>query len=210
MNLKDPLTSVTKRKQQAIFDMQKFSDYSAELDAYNERLRKKLEKLKLELQSCGKFFSIIYFLLFIFYLFFFLKENELKTSKQEKIKLQNIYDNQELTSQDVERINNEKVQLEEQLLAIHQQKEVFEKAINNKEIQITKQTDEVDKLVKKYNETARALQLIPSNSKYANGVDFYVTFNSVSCDSTVENLRNSIKVKTKRRNISLILKTLLF
>lgn len=134
----------------------------------------------------------------------------MKTSKQEKIKLQNIYDNQELTSQDVERINNEKVQLEEQLLAIHQQKEVFEKAINNKEIQITKQTDEVDKLVKKYNETARALQLIPSNSKYANGVDFYVTFNSVSCDSTVENLRNSIKVKTKRRNISLILKTLLF
>lgn len=94
------------------------------------------------------------------------------------------------------------------MLAIHQQREVFEKAINHKEIQITKQVDEVDKLVKRYNETSRSLQMIPSNAKYANGVDYYLTFNSTSCDSTIETLRNTIKVNKNSFSLTIITKTL--
>ena len=92
-------------------------------------------------------------------------------------------------------MNTEKSTLEEQLMSVGNQKDSIEKIIFEKEIQISKKLEDVEREIQSFNNMARKLQLIPTNSKYAKGVNYQLHLNTQAPESVVETLKSTIKVK---------------
>jgi len=118
---------------------------------------------------------------------------EIENVRLERSQLLETIDSQELNAVDVERMNNEKSTLEEQLSSIANQKESTEKHIFEKEIQISKKLEDVDRIIQQFNITARKLKIIPLNSKFAKGVNYQLTFSSHSPDLIVDQIKGVIK-----------------
>jgi len=121
------------------------------------------------------------------------RDFELQQAAKEKAEYQSIVEKQEVNLSDMERMQQEKSNLEEQSNAAVAARESLEKSVYDKEIQISKKLEELEKYVQQYNSTSRKLKLAPSNAKHAHGVDYLLAFNSHIPDSCLESIKNFVK-----------------
>jgi len=90
-------------------------------------------------------------------------------------------------------MNNEKSTLEQHLSSVATQKEGIEKIVFDKEIQISKKLEYVEKVLQQFNTIVRKLQMIPSNSKFAKGVNYQLSLNSHNPELILDHLRGTVK-----------------
>ena len=132
------------------------------------------------------------------------KQEEILSVQKEKAELTETVERQEISPADVERMNNEKAQLEELLTNVANQKDTIEKVIFDKEIQISKKAEDVEREISQFNSLGRKLRIIPSNAKYANNINYQLTFLSHAPDHVVDTIKSTIKpsLDTLRVNLS--------
>eukprot|EP01116_Phalansterium_solitarium_P009020 TRINITY_DN23011_c0_g1_i1.p1 TRINITY_DN23011_c0_g1~~TRINITY_DN23011_c0_g1_i1.p1 ORF type:complete len:634 (-),score=285.00 TRINITY_DN23011_c0_g1_i1:320-2221(-) len=126
------------------------------------------------------------------------KQNELKAAQKEKELLQHTVDTQPMSAADVEKLTAERVALEEQLAATRALVEENERIVFDKEITISKKVEEFEKAVQAYGTQARKLKLVPSNAKYAKGIEFQIQFNPHNPDAIVDQIRGTIKPELEK------------
>lgn len=64
----------------------------------------------------------------------------------------------------------------------------------DKEIQISKRLEEVEKFVAQFNVTGRRMKIIPATAKYANNINYQISFNMATPEDTTEFLKSTVKV----------------
>lgn len=73
-------------------------------------------------------------------------------------------------------------------------KDEIGRAIETKEVDFSRKLEEVERVIMDFNTAARNAQLIPSNAKYAKGVNFMLQFNAYSPEDTAEHIKTVVKV----------------
>lgn len=105
-------------------------------------------------------------------------EQELNEAELQRAGLQAQVDAQDICPEDIDRMNADKDQLVRTLEALSQAKEEASRVFWDRELQVQKRLDTVEKLVQEYNYTAERLALIPADACNAGGHDFELVFNA--------------------------------
>jgi SMC interacting uncharacterized protein involved in chromosome segregation len=136
-------------------DEQKFIKYIADLHQHREKVESSMELMKKELEG---------------------RRGQKIELEQEKLRLQTVVANQELSTADVEKMNSEKRQLEQVLESMRRQREQIEAQCADTSSRLETKLTEVAEMVQHYNGLATESRLIPASAKYARGLDFEVRF----------------------------------
>ncbi|XP_070568696.1 kinetochore protein NDC80 homolog [Ptychodera flava] len=147
----DKMASLNDRKQLLQTDLKRFENYLQELESHKRSLSLRQQEKDEDFQR-----AVL----------------EEKQQLEEIQHLQHIYDTQELSAADVERINREKRDLTRHVEALEKEKEEIDKQIWNEEMEISRQHEEAENHVQEYNNQARQLKLIPPTAENAHGIDY--------------------------------------
>ncbi|XP_077977055.1 kinetochore protein NDC80 homolog [Glandiceps talaboti] len=147
----DQLAELSNKKQLLKCDLENFKTYVHEMEAHKQSLDQRLQEKEEEFQRA---------------------ELGEKQQLAEIQRLQHIYDTQEFSAADVERINREKRDLARHLETLDKEKEEVDKQMWAEEMEIAKQHEETEKHVQEYNSLARQLKLIPVTAENAHGIDY--------------------------------------
>jgi len=156
-------------------DVEKLGELIAKLQKHTEGLDKKIEARKVEFQS---------------------KQETLTSLKAEKDGLDEELEKQEVTPLEVQEMGHQRAMLKETLSSLDEQKENTKREIWDLEMKISKKQSGIDLNVKKFNNLALEVELIPSTAKHANGADLELAVNTLenSADAMVNlDLTNTIK-----------------
>lgn len=120
-----------------------------------------------------------------YYVFDSYLEHELADAEVQRASLQAQVDAQDICPEDIDRMNADKDQLVRTLESLNTAKDESSKVFWDRELQVQKKLDVVEKLVQEYNYTCERIGLIPKDAVHANGLEFDVTFNphSVKLDA---------------------------
>ncbi|XP_002733464.1 kinetochore protein NDC80 homolog, partial [Saccoglossus kowalevskii] len=147
----DKLSELMERKQLLQSDIDRFDRYLNELESHKRVLDQKHQQKDEDLQRHAL---------------------EEKQYLEEIQRLQHIYDTQELSATDVERINSEKTDLSRQMEILKKEKEELDKLAWQQEMKIAKKQEQTERHVQEYNNFARQLKLIPPTAENAHGIDY--------------------------------------
>ncbi|ORX94356.1 hypothetical protein K493DRAFT_203556, partial [Basidiobolus meristosporus CBS 931.73] len=156
VSVESPLVAAQKEHDILKSDTEKFTEYLNHLQSKKEKLQDSNVALTEEVQS---------------------KEQELGQLEEEKADLQRQVDEQEISMTDVERMNAERDQLSKNLNTANSRLEEINKTSWEKEIETQKKLDDVERVIQEFNSFAYKLGLIPSDSPYANGIEFDIKLN---------------------------------
>eukprot|EP00761_Pharyngomonas_kirbyi_P001744 gb/GECH01001748.1/.p1 GENE.gb/GECH01001748.1/~~gb/GECH01001748.1/.p1 ORF type:complete len:632 (+),score=176.41 gb/GECH01001748.1/:1-1896(+) len=99
-------------------------------------------------------------------------QETIKNLENEKKDLQDQLSRQELSPEDVEQMNQEKMQLEDQLQTLTEQLDDLKATKRHSVKEISSELDALEKLVVEYNKIAGSVLLIPREAEHAQGQDF--------------------------------------
>lgn len=123
-----------------------------------------------------------------------LTEVELATITTEIKSLQQIVSKQQIQKGNIETLMKERATWQEHLTTAITRKEELNKACSDLEIQVAKELDAVDHVVKEFNQKAWSAHCLPSTTKRAAGIDYQLTFDTNFPDQLITRLRTTIKV----------------
>jgi kinetochore protein NDC80 len=160
---KTPLETLRDTTRDLSGDIDKFRKLIANLQTHKQQLIKKLAERTSEAEA---------------------KKRELEGATLERDQLQRIFDAQDLSAADVERMNKDRNMLEETLSQAVAQKETAQAAVWQLEVEISKKFEELDRIVHTFNGKAAIMQLIPATAKYAKGRSLELAVNYHAANST--------------------------
>ena len=192
-----PLETLSQRRKDFLSDIEKFNNLIATLKTHLAKNKKKYDDNLAELQQ---------------------KRAEAEALTQEKARLEDIFQHQELTPADVERIKNARAKLDEQLKAVVAKKEELDQRAWKSEMALSKKLEVAENMANEFNRLAESLQLLPRSAPNANGVNYEIKINphtpnmreivSVDMKGTVvpnlTTLRESINERVHRINGELV------
>ncbi|KAJ3392143.1 kinetochore-associated Ndc80 complex subunit ndc80 [Lobulomyces angularis] len=123
------------------------------------------------------------------------KETELEKVLNEKNSLQQVVDSQEISPADVDRMNAERDQLQSTLIQLSNKQEEVNKRVWEKEIEIQKEMDKLDKLIKAFNDSSFQLGLSdPSADGDGKIYELILNFHASKTDEMLNlDLKNVVK-----------------
>lgn len=155
-NGQSELVSLETKKTTAEADLQKFKHLNTQLTEHVEQLQKKFDSIKSEHQQ---------------------KQIELKELAEEKTKLEDQLDKQELSHFEVQSMTHRRCMLEESLASLDEQKQKIQADIWDIEMKMCKSIAQVESNIHEFNALGVKLHMIPSSAKFAGGEDYELTFN---------------------------------
>ncbi|XP_077572024.1 kinetochore protein NDC80 homolog isoform X2 [Stigmatopora nigra] len=150
-NQKDRLESKRMEIMRMESDLQKLHDYHANVEAYQTNQEKKCLELVDELNHAV---------------------SRLESLKVEQCELQKVRQNQKYTPADIERINQEKRELQQGVTTHGKSLEQAQQHKWSEEITVAKFKEKVELKLNEYHKFARKLKLIPASAENACGHDF--------------------------------------
>lgn len=154
-NRPDQLTDLRTVNEHLQKDKAKFETLCQEMDAYLGTVMKKHEERRKGLEEA---------------------EEALEQLQREVGELQDEVSRQSVPVEEAERMIREKIELNETRVTVNNEKEIVEKNVWNKELEVSKKLEEVEIKVKTYNETAAQLGLL----KQSSDVDLSINFSTHS------------------------------
>lgn len=151
-----PLVALERKKGDFLSDIAKFQKLIASLQQHKQGLGSKLEERKADLTH---------------------RDAELAAVRTDNASLRERIAAQEINLADVERMSKERARMEEVLRSVSQQREALDKAVWDSEVQLAKQQEALDCVVRLYHSTGDRLKLIPKTAKRAEGMDYEVEIN---------------------------------
>ncbi|KAI9143730.1 HEC/Ndc80p family-domain-containing protein [Paraphysoderma sedebokerense] len=152
-----PLVTLDRQKQVLMSDNEKFQQYISRLQSKKSKLEEANSKLTAELEE---------------------QVRQLEQLNSEKLSLQAQIDAQDISPADFDRMTSEREQLTKALETLQQKIDEISKQMWDKEINVQKKLDQIEKLVQDYNTTAYKLGLLPAETSiYADGVKVELEFN---------------------------------
>lgn len=152
-----PLVTLDRQKQVLMSDNEKFQQYISRLQSKKSKLEEANSKLTVELEE---------------------QVRQLEQLNSEKLSLQAQIDAQDISPADFDRMTSEREQLTKALETLQQKIDEISKQMWDKEINVQKKLDQIEKLVQDYNTTAYKLGLLPAETSiYADGVKVELEFN---------------------------------
>lgn len=113
---------------------------------------------------------------------------EIAEYEQQKIELSSQVEAQQISPEDIDRMNSEKDQLCKILEGITQTKEEITRIFWERENSVFKKIEQVEKLVQEYNFTGEKIGVIPEEARNATGIIYEISLNPQG--QKVENLLN--------------------
>jgi kinetochore protein NDC80 len=156
-NTQNDLSEFHSRRANYLSDLQKFTKLIEQVQAHKATLIRKLEEKKQELKE---------------------RKEAMENMKLEKASLDKALSEQQITPFEVQRMNHQRQMCDEALQLLSKQKETVQNDIWQAEMQVSKKLSDVEHNVREFNAAAMALQMIPANAKYANGINFELRLNS--------------------------------
>lgn len=104
-------------------------------------------------------------------------EKELAEAELQRANLQAQVDAQDIRPEDIDKMNDEKEILCKTIETLNQAKEEASKIFWDREVQVQKKLDAVEKLVQEYNFSCEKSGLIPVEAHSSQGIRFELTFN---------------------------------
>ncbi|XP_053396004.1 kinetochore protein NDC80 homolog [Mercenaria mercenaria] len=120
---------------------------------------------------------------------------ELESENAKILKMQLIYENQEFTQEDVERINMRRRELQRQKADVEKNCQGVDEDIWKEEIALSKEVEQIQTKCQAYNKLAHSLKLIPISAENSSGIDYELKKTAYN-DGSVSNFQDIIKVKT--------------
>lgn len=123
---------------------------------------------------------------------------ELKRAEAEKQEYRQKVGKQEMSIGDVQRLQHDKVTMDENLQRIQDEKAAMEKELWDLEMATKNEIDELEEGVKAYQRRAEQLKIVPASAKLADGVDLSIKFNRLAADvddMVNKDLKHDIKPK---------------
>nr|KAG5696781.1 hypothetical protein BaRGS_012804 [Batillaria attramentaria] len=131
--------------------------------------------------------------------------SELKSIQAKIQHMQAIYEQQEMTPADVERLRAARQELQRQEEGLEREVDAIDADIWKKEMALARLHEQVDANISEYSKLARALKLIPSTAENAQGIDFELRSSFQEMDSN--HFENTIKpalVAMKKRSMEVV------
>lgn len=151
-----PLNKAEREKNIYANDIEKFKKFMAHLAAKKQKFIESIERSVVELQDL---------------------EKELADSELQRASLQGQVDAQDIRPEDIDKMNAEKEMLCKTMETLNQAKEEASKIFWEREVQVQKRMDAVEKLVQEYNYSGERSGLIPVEAHNSQGIKFELTFN---------------------------------
>ncbi|XP_060576767.1 kinetochore protein NDC80 homolog [Ruditapes philippinarum] len=117
---------------------------------------------------------------------------ELESENAKVLKMQLMYENQEFTQEDVERINMRTRELERQKADIEKNIQAVDEDIWKEEIGLSKEVEQIQSKCQAYNKLAHSLKLIPITAENSSGIDYELKKTAYT-DGTLSNFQDIIK-----------------
>jgi len=121
---------------------------------------------------------------------------ELEEAQREREECRQRVGEQVMSVGDVQRLQHDKVTMDDHLQRISDEKEAMDKELWETELAVKNALDEVEDGVRTYTKKAEELKIIPSSAKMADGVDFSLKFNRLAAnvdDMLDKDLKRDIK-----------------
>ncbi|XP_063067249.1 kinetochore protein NDC80 homolog [Engraulis encrasicolus] len=150
---KDPLMNKRTEKLKLQTDLQKLQEYIEMLRDFKQKQDAKGATLAEEIEATTL---------------------QRDTLRQEQARLQTILQNQKFKPADIERINQERNELQQQVDSMSRRLEETEQQLWAEEIALSKAKEETDKELAEYHKLARKLKLIPQSAPNSFGHDFEI------------------------------------
>jgi len=166
----DPIEEAQKRLNIFIEDKGKLEKYINEKRDYFEKLRKITEDLDHDNANLKK---------------------QSATMEEDQKRLQIIYDNQEMTPADVQKINLERGDLRQRNKDLAKRKDALSEELGNKQMDIAKLRGETEKLVNDFSAQTKELRLAPNSADNAFGFDLSLSI-ATAVPDVVAALRDSL------------------
>jgi kinetochore protein NDC80 len=179
-----PLVKIKQEKQNYESDIVK-------LNQWKEALLKKKSQIEEQLKSLNNDYEHL--------------NNQLEKCASEKMELQQIVDNQELSPADIDRMNNERDQLSQQFDVLSEKLKETSKYVWQLEIDANKKMSLIEKQGKIFNDKCYHVELLPKNAKFAKGKNYEFKLMM----SQVEKIKTSIDLKQFARDTLLNLNSAL-
>ncbi|KAK5125779.1 hypothetical protein LTR85_012055 [Meristemomyces frigidus] len=140
-------------------DRVKFENYNASMDAKVEKYLHRADLLQQEIEKC---------------------EQEMQEAEDERNELQQKVDDQGLSVQDIDRMNNERERLQKGVEATSVRLEESKDRTSKKEAETGAKLDELESTIERYNRLGYQIGIIPSTAPNASGEDFelHLTINA--------------------------------
>ncbi|CAH1799853.1 unnamed protein product, partial [Owenia fusiformis] len=164
-NEPDKLQQVKSQFEVTVNDEGKFKDYLTNLEHHKHRHDQTLAGLEDEHQTLMAEFNTV-----------------IESCKR----MQEIFDTQEFSPADVERMNHGAQELQRQIDLTEHEVEGLDKQIWDEEIQIGKSQQRIEAKCAEYNKVATMLKLIPSSAENAHGRDYELRQNFGSTASSID------------------------
>ncbi|XP_033106578.1 kinetochore protein NDC80 homolog [Anneissia japonica] len=169
------LTALQERFQVMQIDNNRFKNYLVELENHKRAQEQKLAEVDCKYQQEALAYE--------------------QTIAENK-RLKHIFDTQELSAADVERIKMQQRELAQTLESLEKEKEAFDREIWQEEKAIAKEREQIEHQAQSYNNMARKLKLIPTTAENSHGIDYELRLNFVSQHpdhASMMNFANMIK-----------------
>lgn len=140
-----------KRRENYCDDLEKFRELVKQLVEHKATLERKVAERENELLIIGK---------------------DLQLSKQKVSRLKEIISTQEITTNDVKKMDSERAELDDTIEKLSAEKMSFNKQIWENEMELSRRFEQISALVHDFNNNAKRLGLIPADAINANGTDF--------------------------------------
>ena len=151
-----PLNKAEREKNIYANDIEKFKKFMAHLAAKKHKFIESIDRSVIELQDM---------------------EKELGDAELQRASLQGQVDAQDIRPEDIDKMNAEKEMLCKTMETLNQAKEEASKIFWEREVQVQKRMDAVEKLIQEYNYSGEKSGLIPVEAHNSQGIKFELTFN---------------------------------
>lgn len=110
---------------------------------------------------------------------------------------------QEISSEDVERMSNERMRLEDELKVLSKKREELMDKNKKLVFSLQQEREQLQRLAQEYNQQASVLQLIPITAKNANGFQYELVLNNMmfASDSSENAILTNIDMKQVKRKL---------
>lgn len=151
-----PLNKAEREKNIYANDIEKFKKFMFHLAAKKQKFIESIERYVVELQDL---------------------EKELADAELQRASLQGQVDAQDIRPEDIDKMNAEKEMLCKTMETLNQAKEEASKIFWEREVQVQKRMDAVEKLIQEYNFSGEKSGLIPIEAHNSQGIKFELNFN---------------------------------
>lgn len=151
-----PLNKAEREKNIYANDIEKFKKFMSHLAAKKQKFIESIERSVVELQDL---------------------EKELADAELQRASLQGQVDAQDIRPEDIDKMNAEKEMLCKTMETLNQAKEEASKIFWEREVQVQKRMDAVEKLIQEYNFSGEKSGLIPIEAHNSQGIKFELNFN---------------------------------